>query len=89
MKKVFLLGLISMAATLSFAQKKEDILSVYNPLITGVPSLGIAPDAIGGGMADIGIASEPTMASQYWNSTTRSEERRVGKECKSRWSPYH
>ena len=52
-----------MAATLSFAQKKEDILSVYNPLITGVPSLGIAPDAIGGGMVDIGIASEPIMAS--------------------------
>ena len=23
-----------------------------------------------------------------WNNT-RSEERRVGKECRSRWSPYH
>ena len=23
------------------------------------------------------------------NQTTRSEERRVGKECRSRWSPYH
>ena len=22
-------------------------------------------------------------------NTTRSEERRVGKECRSRWSPYH
>ena len=22
-------------------------------------------------------------------SQTRSEERRVGKECRSRWSPYH
>ena len=22
-------------------------------------------------------------------SYTRSEERRVGKECRSRWSPYH
>ena len=22
-------------------------------------------------------------------STQRSEERRVGKECRSRWSPYH
>ena len=22
-------------------------------------------------------------------TTTRSEERRVGKECRSRWSPYH
>nr|WP_256624972.1 hypothetical protein [Enterococcus faecium] len=24
-----------------------------------------------------------------WFTTTRSEERRVGKECRSRWSPYH
>ena len=23
------------------------------------------------------------------NGTARSEERRVGKECRSRWSPYH
>ena len=23
------------------------------------------------------------------NSGKRSEERRVGKECRSRWSPYH
>ena len=23
------------------------------------------------------------------NVITRSEERRVGKECRSRWSPYH
>ena len=23
------------------------------------------------------------------SATTRSEERRVGKECRSRWSPYH
>ena len=25
----------------------------------------------------------------YSNSFYRSEERRVGKECRSRWSPYH
>ena len=25
----------------------------------------------------------------YNGQTTRSEERRVGKECRSRWSPYH
>src|SRR3712207_7611336 len=24
-----------------------------------------------------------------WHFSTRSEERRVGKECRSRWSPYH
>ena len=26
---------------------------------------------------------------QEMNGATRSEERRVGKECRSRWSPYH
>ena len=26
---------------------------------------------------------------QCWMICTRSEERRVGKECRSRWSPYH
>ena len=24
-----------------------------------------------------------------YGKVTRSEERRVGKECRSRWSPYH
>ena len=28
-------------------------------------------------------------ARNYANQTLRSEERRVGKECRSRWSPYH
>ena len=31
------------------------------------------------------FASPDTIAAD----TTRSEERRVGKECRSRWSPYH
>ena len=31
--------------------------------------------------------SEPTT---FWQEfKERSEERRVGKECRSRWSPYH
>src|SRR5574338_1263721 len=28
-------------------------------------------------------------AGEYGGGTVRSEERRVGKECRSRWSPYH
>src|SRR5256885_8050890 len=32
-----------------------------------------------------GSRSKPARAS----SAVRSEERRVGKECRSRWSPYH
>ena len=30
-----------------------------------------------------------TVAAMSQNKTIRSEERRVGKECRSRWSPYH
>ena len=29
------------------------------------------------------------LASLVGTSAARSEERRVGKECRSRWSPYH
>jgi len=33
---------------------------------------------------------EPGMSEQwYLKMSLRSEERRVGKECRSRWSPYH
>ena len=28
-------------------------------------------------------------AASLFDSEIRSEERRVGKECRSRWSPYH
>ena len=27
--------------------------------------------------------------SEFYRNPARSEERRVGKECRSRWSPYH
>ena len=29
------------------------------------------------------------MLFKYYKWRVRSEERRVGKECRSRWSPYH
>jgi len=39
----------------------------YNPILTGVPSLTITPDARGGGMGDAGVATAPDIYSQYWN----------------------
>ena len=30
-----------------------------------------------------------TVMFDYFGGAERSEERRVGKECRSRWSPYH
>ena len=37
------------------------------------------------------LFSEPEHLLSLYNAVTgkRSEERRVGKECRSRWSPYH
>jgi len=35
------------------------------------------------------LQSPPHPTEYAESSTTRSEERRVGKECRSRWSPYH
>ena len=45
------------------AQSKEE----FNPITTGVTSLGIAPDARGASMGDLGAATEPDANSQFWN----------------------
>ena len=35
------------------------------------------------------VEREKKLDALRWNWMERSEERRVGKECRSRWSPYH
>src|SRR5256886_12823478 len=37
----------------------------------------------------LGIEADLDLARQIALKKERSEERRVGKECRSRWSPYH
>src|SRR2546425_1701172 len=37
----------------------------------------------------IALEAGPTALQALDASSSRSEERRVGKECRSRWSPYH
>lgn len=44
-----------------------DWTKVYNPVQTGTISLGVTPDARGGSMGDVGVATEPDENSQYWN----------------------
>ena len=66
MKKTYLIlfSLLSITLT-SFSQ--TTVNDQLNPLITGVPSLTITPDARGGGMGDVGVATSPDINSQYWN----------------------
>src|SRR5574343_139762 len=56
------------------------------------PILECALSALKGGVYTLIIDSRGYGAihnRKYSNPLTRSEERRVGKECRSRWSPYH
>ena len=56
------------------------------------PIHGSAPDIAGKGIANpIATILSFAMALRYSLDLDkeRSEERRVGKECRSRWSPYH
>lgn len=57
------------ASFFAFSQEASDPNPLLNPLITGVPSLSICPDAAAGGMGDIGVATNSDMNSQYWNSS--------------------
>src|SRR2546430_16423733 len=46
----------------------------------------------GAGQSECGAAQTvfgPSVGRQVAEPDQRSEERRVGKECRSRWSPYH
>ena len=44
---------------------------------------------VSSGDVTIEINGERRITVPSGGKTTRSEERRVGKECRSRWSPYH
>ena len=63
MKKIFISFLLFFAFSVSLWAQKDQ----FNPINTGVNSLGIAPDSRGGGMGDVGAATDPDNNSQYWN----------------------
>ena len=56
-------------------------------------SMNVKPGTIMGLMGENGAGKSTMMKCLFGtyqkDEGTRSEERRVGKECRSRWSPYH
>ena len=66
MKKIYLaaLALMGISPLTATAQEKKDM---FNPEKNSVTSQSIAPDARAGGMGDVGAATDPDVASQYWN----------------------
>ena len=74
-KAGLLIGLFTLLGC--FAIRAQDIAVKTNLLYGGLlqtPNIGV----------EWGIS--PKLTVDLWG---RSEERRVGKECRSRWSPYH
>lgn len=65
--RAFILVIATFAGTM-LAQAEDDIKDTeFNPLTTGVTSLGITPDARGASMGDLGAATDPDVNSQFWN----------------------
>ena len=78
MKKILLSVMVLCAAvTTLFAQESTNVsyndaketYGYMNPIVSGVPSMSISPDAVAGGMGDVGVATNSDMNSQYWNSS--------------------
>ena len=78
MKKILLSMVVLCASLVSvFAQERtnvsyQDAKETYgymNPIVSGVPSMSISPDAVAGGMGDVGVATNSDMNAQYWNSS--------------------
>ena len=71
------------------AAESEELERAESFLRLAVENAGIAEKT---GLAlcqDTGMAVVFAQIGQNVHITGRSEERRVGKECRSRWSPYH
>src|SRR5215208_8358644 len=74
---VFILALVIVALIAAIAATQTDTSAIRGNLRSlGIPTTGAEWSDVGT-LAGIGSLA------------ARSEERRVGKECRSRWSPYH
>ena len=59
------------------------------PGMTMSPTFSTASEQRAGNLGQILVDCNRVASWQLPGMPARSEERRVGKECRSRWSPYH
>src|ERR1035437_5820366 len=69
--------------------KMQDRLWLLQPVEMHLPRACRTRWRLGAWLKQKYIPRTATHARASWRTPNRSEERRVGKECRSRWSPYH
>lgn len=67
MNKAFRILLAVLLLQLSLQASAQEKKDLFNPVNYAVVSQTIAPDARGGGLGDVGAATDPDVNSQYWN----------------------
>ena len=76
-------GQIKADGNITQAGVKDINYSYYKKTKTGF--MGLTSKSV----TDENYVEKTILSATLAGDTTRSEERRVGKECRSRWSPYH
>ncbi|MDE7443171.1 MAG: hypothetical protein K2M65_03315, partial [Muribaculaceae bacterium] len=67
MLKLKLIPILTFIMVSALVARADNPKEEFNPIQTGVTSLGIAPDARGASMGDQGASTDPDVNSQYWN----------------------
>ena len=66
--RIFIVGVLScLSLGVKAADDDDTKEKLFNPVGYAVISQTIAPDARGGGLGDVGAATDPDVNSQYWN----------------------
>src|SRR2546428_13853337 len=93
-----ILGVTALASSLAWGQGFSAEISgvVHDASGAVIPGVSVTAKHIDSGLtrtvntSETGNYSIPSLpVGAYELTAERSEERRVGKECRSRWSPYH
>ena len=69
--------------------EKEDIILYSDSAIPTEAAERLGGTLVGARTMELSVAHSRGLNSVFAELDSRSEERRVGKECRSRWSPYH
>src|SRR2546430_12809128 len=80
-------GSIWMDLRVFFFFQAED--GIRDLTVTGVQTCALPISPLGGLRRHAAVRAGERGGEPAGSAAERSEERRVGKECRSRWSPYH